>query len=299
MGIRKLFFGLESGSQQTLDHMRKGIRLGVATRTLDNVAGAGIGFHVFSIIGFPEESEPSARATLHFFLDHQPVIDRPANSFDVHPFGLDLRTDYGDAPEEYGIEVDRAQLELRDFPITIKHWRNTRGLSHEDVERLLAEFEVVLGARFGRYQNNADSLWPAFEEYAVLYGDHYEERPFDWRLALPSHDSPLRFRLIWAADVVVEPAGEGRFEVSCLSGGVAVGEVALAVLARSRPSSTCDDLLLALAVEIEHQPEQRDELLEELRAVIDRLLGIRALWLVPEAADSPLTSRAYSSGSVV
>jgi len=118
------------------------------------------------------------------------------------------------------------------------------------------------------------------------------------RLTLPPADSSLRFRLIWAEDVAVEQVGGGRCEISCLSGGVAVGEVALTVLARSRPPTTCDDLLRALAADIEHKPQQRDELLEELRAVIDRLLGIRALWLVPEAAETALTSRSYGSASV-
>ena len=70
----------------------------------------------------------------------------------------------------------------------------------------------------------------------------------------------------------------------------------------ARSFASADDVrrpaAAALAAEIEHEPEQRDELLEELRAVIDRLLGIRALWLVPEAAEPALTSRSYASASV-
>jgi hypothetical protein len=56
MGVRKLFFGLESGSQVTLDHMDKGIRLADASRVLRNCADAGIAFHIFSIVAFPEET---------------------------------------------------------------------------------------------------------------------------------------------------------------------------------------------------------------------------------------------------
>ncbi|ELB86676.1 radical SAM domain-containing protein, partial [Rhodococcus wratislaviensis IFP 2016] len=57
MGVRKLFFGLESGNQEMLNNMNKGIHVDVAHRVLRNCAEAGIGVHVFSIVGFPEESE--------------------------------------------------------------------------------------------------------------------------------------------------------------------------------------------------------------------------------------------------
>src|SRR5262249_19539970 len=74
LGVRKLYFGLESGAQATLDHMDKGIRVADARAVLRNCAAAGIAFHVFSIVGFPEETETDARQTLDFFLDNAAVI---------------------------------------------------------------------------------------------------------------------------------------------------------------------------------------------------------------------------------
>ena len=94
--MRRCFFGLESGAQETLDHMDKGIRVAEVPGILRNCREAGIAFHLFSIVGFPEESESSARKTLKFFLDNRNVVDQPDNSFDIHRFGLDLRTRYFD-----------------------------------------------------------------------------------------------------------------------------------------------------------------------------------------------------------
>jgi anaerobic magnesium-protoporphyrin IX monomethyl ester cyclase len=282
MGVRKLFFGLESGSQATLDHMCKGIDLGTARTVLRNCADAGIGFHLFSIIGFPEEDEASARETLGFMVDQADVLSPPRNSFDIHPFGLDLRTEYSDQAERYGVVIDDAALAERDFPISVERWENTRGLGPDDVDRLLTEFGGVLRGRFAGVRNYPDALWPGFEEYAVLYSDHYDGRPFPFRLCLPHPGDPVPLRLEWADDVRVEAAAGGRCTVSTLTGAVTVGEAALVVLARGPAPAPVNDLLAEMASGFDHTRSQRGALLGELRAVVDRLLGIRALWLVAE-----------------
>jgi hypothetical protein len=295
MGMRKLFFGLESGSQATLKHMRKAIHLDTARAVLRNCARAGIGFHVFSIIGFPEEGEASARQTLEFMLDETDVLEHPRNSFDIHPFGLDLRTEYYDHPEQYGIVIDAPALAERDFPISVEGWANTRGLDRDDVDRLLSEFGDVLRRRFAGVRNYPDTLWPGFEEYAVLYSDYYDKRPFHFRFSLPPSGDPLPLLLELADDVRVRRADNGRCTVSTLIGSVTIGAPALVVLAVRRPPAPVDDLLLALASEFDHAPSQRESLLNELRAVIDRLLAIRAVWLVPEDAQRLPTESAAGS----
>jgi radical SAM superfamily enzyme YgiQ (UPF0313 family) len=291
MGVSKLFFGLESGCQATLDHMDKGIDLGTARTVLRNCADAGIGFHLFSIIGFPEEGEASARETLAFMVEQADVLAHPRNSFDIHPFGLDLRTEYSDQVELYGVAIDEAALAQRDFPISVDRWENTRGLGPEEVDRLLTEFGEVLRRRFAGARNYPDALWPGFEEYAVLYGDHYDGRPFPFLLCLPPPGHPAPVRLEWADDVRVEDAAGGRCTVASLTGSVTVGETALAVLTRLPDPAPVDDVLADLASRLDHTTAQRAELLGELRAVVDRLLGIRALWLVAGDRD-PARARA-------
>lgn len=307
MGMRKLFFGLESGSQRMLDHMDKGVDVGTAREVLANCARAGIAVHVFSIIGFPEETEHDARQTLRFLLDEAPSLRAASNSFDVHPFGLDLRTDYFDGADRFGVVIDTDLLANRDFPISVGDWTNTRGLGPEQVQELLGEFGAELRERFAPERRYPASLWPGFEEYAVLYASHYEGRPWRYAFALPDPADPLPIQLRWAEGVRFEPPdpvstldpsseaaapGADVLLVTADGGGpIAVTPTVVQLLARVRPPQPVDDLLDDLLDAAPHDPATHDELRATLRTTIDELLGARVLWLDPAtrpaAADLP------------
>ncbi|MDA8139015.1 MAG: radical SAM protein [Desulfobacteraceae bacterium] len=74
-GCVMLKIGLESGSQQVLDRLHKGIQLNMATRVLDNLRTAGIAAYVYLLFGTPAEDEAAAQATLDFVVDHHEAID--------------------------------------------------------------------------------------------------------------------------------------------------------------------------------------------------------------------------------
>ena len=199
MGMKKLFFGFESGSQRTIDHMDKGTQVDAAPDILRNCRDAGIYFHLFSIIGFPEEDETSARETCEFIISQQNIIDHPGNSFDVHPFGLELRTAYYDTHEQLGIIINPEALN-KDFVIGLEHedWHNTRGLSFEAVIHLIEnEFYPMLQEVYARYHSAPFDLWPGFEEYAVLYSDYYDGRIFPYATSLTAVGENQRFDLSW------------------------------------------------------------------------------------------------------
>jgi hypothetical protein len=218
MGVKKLFFGLESGAQETLDHMDKGIRVADVPAVLRNCRDAGICVHIFSIIGFPEESEASARKTFQFFQDNVEVIDHPGNSFDIHPFGLELRTRYAEEAGQMLVQIDPRVL-AREFVIGVgDRWTNPRGLSPEQVEVLLGEFQPLLRRLYRRYHACPLHLWPGFEEFAVLYADRFGRRPFPYRTSLPDDADPRPYRLRWNPAALVEEQGDGKFRV-CLSSG--------------------------------------------------------------------------------
>ena len=80
---------------------------------------AGILFHIFSIVGFPEESEASAANTIRFFEDNADVIDQPGNTFDIHPFGLELRTGYFEEADRLGLIIPEEALR-KEFVIGLK-----------------------------------------------------------------------------------------------------------------------------------------------------------------------------------
>lgn len=65
-GCVMLKLGLESGSQEVLDALQKGINLDTASRVLDNLRNAGIATYVYLLFGTPRESFAEARQTLDF-----------------------------------------------------------------------------------------------------------------------------------------------------------------------------------------------------------------------------------------
>ena len=286
MGLRKLFFGLESGSQAVLDHMDKGLRLDSARRALRECADAGIAAHVFTIVGFPEETEAQAEETVQFLLDEADTMAHPAHTFDVHRFGLDLRTAYYEQAVSVGVAIDAAEERGRDFPISVEHWRNSRGVSSDDVGRLLETFSARLRERYLGVRRYPDQQWPGFEEYAVLYGDVFEHQPFPWRMALPDDGDPQPYHLVWASALRFETVGDSVV-VHTPGGTELVRGAALAVLANACRPAPVDELLSELADRVPHQPEDRAALVTDLRTVIDQLLATRALWLRPVGHGAP------------
>nr|WP_240194759.1 radical SAM protein [Desulfobulbus rhabdoformis] len=73
-GCVLLKLGLESGSQEVLDAMRKGIRLELVEKVLEALKQAGIATYVYLLFGTPTESVTEARQTLAFTKEHHEAI---------------------------------------------------------------------------------------------------------------------------------------------------------------------------------------------------------------------------------
>jgi anaerobic magnesium-protoporphyrin IX monomethyl ester cyclase len=63
-GLRRLLVGVESGSNEMLKRIRKDIRIEQVFQTVERMLKYGIAGHFPFIVGFPEESDESIRATL-------------------------------------------------------------------------------------------------------------------------------------------------------------------------------------------------------------------------------------------
>jgi radical SAM superfamily enzyme YgiQ (UPF0313 family) len=74
-GCVMLKLGLESGDQDVLDHLEKGIDLDEASRALRSLKRAGIGTYVYLLFGTPAETMERARRTLDFTVKHGECID--------------------------------------------------------------------------------------------------------------------------------------------------------------------------------------------------------------------------------
>jgi len=73
-GCVMLKLGLESGSQQVLDQMNKGISLNRAAQILLNLKKAGIATYIYLLFGTPAETEKEARMTMDFVSTHHRSI---------------------------------------------------------------------------------------------------------------------------------------------------------------------------------------------------------------------------------
>lgn len=109
-GCLMLQLGLESGAQNVLDAMNKGISADSASRALTNLKAAGIGTYVYLLFGTPHEDHASALKTMDFVIRHAECIsflnaalfNMPFRSperalFDTNPFyegDLTLYTDF-------------------------------------------------------------------------------------------------------------------------------------------------------------------------------------------------------------
>ncbi len=73
-GCIMLKLGLESGDQQVLNTMKKGIQLKRAERILNNLKEAGIATYVYLLFGTPAEDEKAAFTTLEYVAAHSELI---------------------------------------------------------------------------------------------------------------------------------------------------------------------------------------------------------------------------------
>ncbi len=98
-GCQLLQLGLESGSQQVLDRLGKGIRLEAAAQILENLAAAGIGSYVYIMLGTPGETREDAEQTRSFLLRHAAKI----SFLNLSIMNLPQASELAQSPDQYGI----------------------------------------------------------------------------------------------------------------------------------------------------------------------------------------------------
>jgi radical SAM superfamily enzyme YgiQ (UPF0313 family) len=91
-----LKLGLESGNQDVLDALNKGIDLETASLALQNLKKAGIATYVYLLFGTPAETHTAAQHTLNFVASHAKEI----GFMNIAIFNLPLTS-----PEAAGLET--------------------------------------------------------------------------------------------------------------------------------------------------------------------------------------------------
>jgi radical SAM superfamily enzyme YgiQ (UPF0313 family) len=74
-GCVLLKLGVESGDQEVLDALGKGVALATVSAALKNLKAAGIATYVYLLFGTPAETPTAAQRTLDFTLAHAAAID--------------------------------------------------------------------------------------------------------------------------------------------------------------------------------------------------------------------------------
>lgn len=84
-GMRRISFGLETGSQRLLEAMRKGSSVERNATFIRDAHAAGLSIRSTMFKGFPGETAEDMRATADFLEEHAPYLDRVRfNDFTLH-----------------------------------------------------------------------------------------------------------------------------------------------------------------------------------------------------------------------
>ncbi len=128
-GCVMLKLGLESGDQEVLDRMHKGIDLRRASTVLENLHEAGIATYVYLLFGTPSESRAEAERTWQFVEEHHRAID----FLNLAIFNLPIGSNEAEA------------LPINDFyegDLSIyRNFTHPRGWDRPEVRRFLSSFK--------------------------------------------------------------------------------------------------------------------------------------------------------------
>ncbi len=84
-GMRRISFGLESGSQRLLDAMDKGCRVEANSEFIRHAHEAGLSVRATMFKGYPGETVEDLELTEKFLREHAPYLDRVRyNDFSIH-----------------------------------------------------------------------------------------------------------------------------------------------------------------------------------------------------------------------
>ena len=115
----------------------------------------------------------------------------------MHSFGLELRTEYGEKAGNFGIIIAPGAL-TKDFITGVgDNWTNTRGMLPAEAAAAVALADAKLRSLYADFHRGPQSIWPGFEEYAVLYSDYYSRRHFPFRSSLPEDAALDRYTFRW------------------------------------------------------------------------------------------------------
>ncbi len=140
-GCWMVSYGIESGSQEILDRVQKGIRLDQAEETVHRTKEAGIRTKGLFMVGFPEETEETLQKTLDFIL-RCPFDEINLSILTPYP-GTSL---YDELRSQAGFVEDWPRMNAMNFLSLPRHL--TAQVLEKGFRRILQKFYMRPGVTF-------------------------------------------------------------------------------------------------------------------------------------------------------
>ena len=189
-GCKRIAFGYESASDRVLSAMCKGIDPDESLELIRRVFRAGISVTLYTMIGFPTETEEEARETHRTIMENQEFIQEVS----VRVFYLDDRSEIYRRRQEFGISEVFPDPEA-DMQVYFD-FNTAEGMSRADARRVYLDFTSSLRSHF-----------PVFQSTNMLYHElksHY----FLFLAELGSWERLRTEILEPSARIIAAPAGE-------------------------------------------------------------------------------------------
>jgi hypothetical protein len=170
-GCRRIAFGFESASQRLLDLMEKGTSLDEADGIVRNLADAGISITLYTMIGFPTETQEEARQTLQWLRDHKDVV----HEVSLRIFYIDHLSKVYEHPENYQVRriLDDPEKDLQVY----YDWEPGVGMSRRQARELFFDFMKVIREEFPLFRGDNLQLFELKSHY-FLYLDRFGDLSF-------------------------------------------------------------------------------------------------------------------------
>ncbi len=160
-GCTMLQLGLESGSQQVLDRLGKGIRLASVEKILNNLAASGIATYVYIMLGTPGEREADAELTLKFLEKHAARI----GFLNLSIMNMPRASGLLDHPDHYGIgDTDAIASET---PLALYQRFNSNSIWNRATARRFLNQRLLGSARIRDIVNRTPPLFTS--NHAVFF----------------------------------------------------------------------------------------------------------------------------------
>jgi len=171
-GCSYLLFGVESGSEQILKTIKKGITLGDVRRGVKLTTEAGIGVFASFILGLPGESPETARQSVDFAKE---LRSEYGAKYGFHLLSPLPGTELYEKAEQYGLRIltqNWARYNANE-PIT-----ETEAMSRERVMEIMADYDRAVAYAWDEMKRQVEAGDP-------MYKEEVEEKlsqEFVWRL---------------------------------------------------------------------------------------------------------------------